>query len=141
MRSDPSRPVRRSASEAVELVAGLRFTEGPSLDRAGRLYFSEIPAGRIWRRTTSGELQVFLQAKAPNGTAVHPNGDVYFCEGDLRLIGVAHPDGTWEELIDQVDGMPLRGPNDCTFGDDGTLYFSDPTGSSMDPSGAGMGSP
>ena len=29
------------------------------------------------------------------------------------------------------DGRPLRGPNDLCFGPDGTLYFTDPAGSSL----------
>jgi gluconolactonase len=50
---------------------------------------------------------------------------------------MATPDGRWSPFVEQCDGQPFRGPNDCTFDLDGNLYFSDPFGSTPDrPVGA-----
>jgi gluconolactonase len=35
-------------------------------------------------------------------------------------------DGRVETVATEVDGLPLRAPNDMTFGPDGRLYFTDP---------------
>jgi gluconolactonase len=119
--------------EPRELVSGLRYTEGPSFDREGSLYFSEIPAGRIHRRWPDGRLALFLDAPAPNGTAFHPNGDLYFCDGGGRFIGIAQPSGAWRVHADSCDGQPFLGPNDLVFDGDGNLYFTDPPASLDDP--------
>jgi gluconolactonase len=38
----------------------------------------------------------------------------------------AWPDGRVEEVVAEIDGVPLQAPNDLTFGPDGRLYFTDP---------------
>ena len=125
------------------------FLEGPSFDRAGNLYVTDIPFGRIFR--ISPQLEWTLVAEYdgwPNGIAIHGDGSLWIADyrkGLLRL----EPDrlaGESDRLPGEGRGpIPLlphrnsesfKGLNDLTFDRDGNCYFTDQGQSGLhDPSG------
>ena len=118
----------------VEQVAtGYRFTEGPASDRAGNVYFTDIPNNRIIKFTPpTRKAEVFLE---PSGRA---NGLMFdrrtnkliACQGaaeggQRRLIRFEH-DGGHTVLADQYEKTPFNSPNDLTLDAKGGVYFTDP---------------
>src|SRR2546427_5209680 len=57
------------------------FLEGPSFDRAGNLYFVDIPFGRVFRITTRGEWELVTQYDGwPNGLKLHRDGRIFIAD-------------------------------------------------------------
>src|SRR5882757_1530937 len=53
------------------------FLEGPCFDRAGNLYVTDIPYGRILRVTPDAEWSVAAEYDGwPNGLAIHKDGRI-----------------------------------------------------------------
>jgi gluconolactonase len=116
-----------SSSELTVLAEGFQFTEGPVLDASGNLYFSDIPAARIYRRSTDGTLEVFREnSGGANGLAIGSSGRLLACEGGARRVTAINPDGTAEVLADSFDGKKLNSPNDLWVDPEGGIYFTDP---------------
>jgi gluconolactonase len=113
------------------VIDRLRFTEGPAFDESGSLYFSEIPRGRIYRVDPDGRAQTFVEGGAPNGLAFHPRGEIYYCDGDSGVVGVADERGHTRVFVPAPGQRHFDRPNDCAFDDEGNLYFTDPGHSSM----------
>ena len=58
------------------------FLEGPCFDRAGNLYVTDIPYGRILRVTPKAEWDVVAEYDGwPNGLAIHRDGRIFIAEG------------------------------------------------------------
>src|SRR5690606_36414054 len=48
-------------SEVVKVQGNFQFTEGPASDGRGTVYFTDIPANRIYRLDSAGKVSVFLE--------------------------------------------------------------------------------
>ncbi|MCY1401101.1 SMP-30/Gluconolactonase/LRE-like region [compost metagenome] len=132
-----------------EIVAeGLRFPEGPIWMEDGSVIVVEIEAGRLTRVLPDGSKETVAElGGGPNGAAIGPDGRVYVCnnggfawtEHDGLLFPGRQPadysggrievvdleTGRIERLYDNCDGIPLKGPNDLVFDDQGGFYFTD----------------
>src|SRR2546425_9496863 len=63
------------------------FLEGPSFDRAGNLYFVDIPFGRVFRITTRGEWELVTQYDGwPNGLKLHRDGRIFIADYRRGLV-------------------------------------------------------
>lgn len=113
---------------AVEKVAGgFAFTEGPSCDAQGNLYFTDQPNDRIMRWGVDGQLSTFLQpAGRANGLYFDGAGNLIACADEKNALWSIAPDRTITILRDRYEGMALNGPNDVWVRPDGALYFTDP---------------
>jgi gluconolactonase len=131
----------------VEVIAsGLRFPEGPAVDRQGRLHLVEIAGQHVTRVDRDGSTSVFAETGGgPNGCAFGPDGHLWVCNNGGRwpedvasTAGVGRgphgngsiqridPDGKVDTVLTEVDGQQLNAPNDCAFDPDGGLWFTDP---------------
>lgn len=103
------------------------YLEGPSFDRAGNLYFVDVPHGRIFRmRGDSGEIELAADYDGePNGLKIHRDGRIFIA--DFRHgIMVLDPDtGAVGHFEDLKPGESFKGLNDLVFGLNGDLYFTD----------------
>ncbi len=65
------------------------FLEGPSFDRTGNLYASDIPYGRIFRIEAAQRWSLVAEYDGwPNGLALHADGSLWIADhrrGLLRL--------------------------------------------------------
>lgn len=113
------------------------LTEGPTVDRAGNLYFTELRFQRIFKVDTKGELSVFRQdSHGANGLLIDPQGRLVACEGGIagesaRVTRTNLETGAIEVLADGFQGIPFKGTNDVTIDNRGRLYFTDPAGAAV----------
>jgi gluconolactonase len=133
-----------AAAQQPEIAATVAFTEGPTVDRDGNVYFSEMVFDRIMKMTPKGVLSVFRErSNQANGLLIDPQGRLVACEGaDSTRMGVLQKykpqvtrtdlaTGHIEVLADNYAGKPFVGPNDVTLDSKGRLYFTDLTGGAV----------
>jgi gluconolactonase len=132
-----------------EVIAeGLRFPEGPVVMEDGSVLLVEIARGTLTRCWGDGRTEVVANiGGGPNGAALAPDGSVWICNnggfewhenagmlipghqpadyagGRLERVDLAT--GKVERILDTVNGIGLRGPNDLVFDGKGGVWFSD----------------
>jgi gluconolactonase len=102
------------------------FLEGPSFDRAGNLYVTDIPYGRILRVTPAAEWEVVAEYDGwPNGLKFHRDGRAIIADHRRGLMALDVASGRVEPLLEQVRREGFKGTNDLVFASNGDLYFTD----------------
>lgn len=128
---------------------GLQFPEGPIAMPDGSVILVEIARGTLSRVLPDGAIEVVAECGGgPNGAAFGPDGRVYVCnnggfdtrtdeKGRVRILdsmdnyqggsiqAVNIDTGEVETLYTEVEGKPLRGPNDIVFDATGGFWFTD----------------
>ena len=140
-----------AAAQAPEIATTVAFTEGPTVDRDGNVYFTEIINQRIMKLGTDGMLSVYREkSNVANGLLLDPQGRLIACEGGLferpgvkvkgtpRVTRTDLKTGKVDVLAASYQGKPFDAPNDVTIDGKGRLYFTDLAGAAVyriDPSG------
>src|SRR5262245_22562819 len=130
-----------ASAQQPEIAIAVAFTEGPTVDRDGNVYFTEMVAQRIMKLSAKGVLTTFREnSNGANGLLLDPQGRLIACEGaESQRTGVPIKNkpqvtrtdlqtGKIEVLADNYQGKPFVGPNDVTIDGKGRLYFTDLTG-------------
>jgi gluconolactonase len=127
-----------AAAQEPGIAVTISFTEGPTVDKAGNVYFTDIRSHRILKLDTNGRLTTFRErSNAANGLLIDSQGRLVACEGGASDTGkprVTRTDlatGQIEVLADNFQGQPFTGPNDVTTDSRGRLYFTDLTGGAV----------
>jgi gluconolactonase len=131
-------PGRRSAwTDARQHREVHSFLEGPSFDRDGNLYCTDIPYGRIFRISPAGEFTLVAEYEGePNGLKIHRDGRIFIADHRRGLLVLDPASGKVETLLERAHGEGFRGLNDLIFAANGDLYFTDQGQSGLqDPSG------
>jgi gluconolactonase len=117
-----------SESHLEKIAGGFKFTEGPLWNREeGALFFSDIPANRIYRWTSETGAQVFRDPSGnSNGLTRDLQGRLVACEHGNRRVSCTAPGGEPVTLADRYQGKRLNSPNDAVVRSDGCLFFTDP---------------
>jgi gluconolactonase len=125
--SGDDRPVLAPGAAVEKLAGGFQFTEGPTCDAQGNVFFTDQPNDRILKWSTGGALSTFLQpAGRANGMCFDPGGRLIACADEKTALWSIAPDGAVTVIVDEYGGRPLNGPNDVWVRHDGALYFTDP---------------
>lgn len=113
------------------------FLEGPSFDRAGNLYFVDIPFGRVFRATPNGAIsQIAEYDGQPNGLKIHEDGRIFLADYQNGIMLLDPETGDVSKALGDADTESFKGCNDLHFGRDGALYFTDQGQTGLqDPSG------
>ena len=112
-----------------QLGSGFTFTEGPIWHPVEKhLLFSDMPADvrRRWD-PTGGVVEVMQPSNKANGMTYDAGLNLIVCEHSTSSMVRFRPDGTREVLASHFEGKELNSPNDCVVGNDGSIYFTDPT--------------
>ena len=110
-----------------KLAGGFEFTEGPTSDRAGNVFFTDQPNNRIMKWSVDGKLSTFLQpAGRANGMYFDAKGHLLACADEHTALWSIAPDGSHTVLASRFDGKPFNGPNDVWESPGGMIYVTDP---------------
>ncbi len=112
--------------EVRKLHGELQFTEGPTWDGQGNLYFSDIPANRIYKVDSAGALSVFLEPSNHTNGLMYHRGRLLACEMDGRLVAINLSNKETKAIASQYNGQRFNAPNDLVFDRTGGVYFTDP---------------
>ncbi len=114
------------------------FLEGPAFDRAGNLYCTDIPYGRVFRVSPQGEFELVAEYDGePNGLKIHKDGRIFIADHKKGLLLLDPQRGSVTPVLENANGVPFRGLNDMIFADNGDLYFTDQGNSGLhDPYGS-----
>ncbi len=102
------------------------FLEGPCFDRAGNLYVTDIPHGRIFR--IDADLNWHCAAEYggwPNGLAMHADGSLWIADYQQGILRLDLVDGSITTVLGHRNSESFKGVNDLTFDAKGQLYFTD----------------
>ena len=113
------------------------FLEGPSFDREGNLYVTDIPFGRIFRIDPQGEWEIAAEYPGwPNVLKFHKDGRGFLACYRRGLMLFDKAKGTVEPYLETVYSEGFKGLNDLHFTSKGDLYFTDQGQTGIaDPSG------
>ncbi len=102
------------------------FLEGPSFDRAGHLYVTDIPFGRVFRVAPDGEWTLVTEYDGwPNGLKIHRDGRIFITDYKRGIMQLDPGSGRVTPLIETVRSESFKGVNDLVFARNGDLYFTD----------------
>lgn len=134
-------PVRthpeRSKSEAIKLLgensewevvsSGHAWAEGLAITQDGTLYFTDVPASKLYKIAPSGE-QTLLSSDTgqTNGIALGPDGRLYGAASQAKQIRAWDLKTMAMEVI--TEGTHS---NDIVVRHDGTIYYTDPAGGKL----------
>ena len=117
------------------VASELGFVEGPVWTSDGRLLVISVSHGKIYEIGDGDPRVVAETGGGPNGMAEGADGALYIAQnGGIEGLG-ERPTKPAAAGIQRIAGDTVRhlaegldAPNDCCFGPDGRLYFTDPRG-------------
>ena len=122
------------SSEWEQVSQGHKFTEGPAVDREGNVFFSDIPANRIYKVGPDGKASVFKEdTGGANGLMFGPDSRLYACQNGRKRIVAYAQTGAESVIAEDVES------NDLAVNRQGGVYFTDPRNKRVwfiDPKGA-----
>ncbi len=114
----------------VEKIAGdFIFTEGPTSDKDGNVYFVDQDNNRIMKYGTDGKMTTFMQPSGyANGMTFDGKGRLIACADEKNEMWSIDPaTKTVTVLFSTYEGKLLNGPNDVWVQPGtGRIYFTDP---------------
>ena len=115
-------------SAKLEKVAdGFSFTEGPTADKIGNIYFTDQPNNKILVWNEKSGLSTFMEpCGRSNGMAFDSKGNLWTCADDKGELWMITPTKKVEIISTAFNGHRYNGPNDVWIAPNGGLYFSDP---------------
>ena len=117
-----------AGSEPTLLSKQFKFTEGPTANKNGDVYFSDQPNDKIWKYSTDGKLSVFMEKSGrANGMFFDKKGNLLVCADENNELWSISPEGKVTVLLKDYQGKKLNGPNDLWINPKtGIIYFTDP---------------
>jgi gluconolactonase len=113
-----------AANKPGQVVAS--FLEGPAFDRAGNLWVTDIPHGRIFRISPALDWTLVAEYGGwPNGIAIHRDGSVWIADYRSGLLRLDPATGAITTILGHRNSESLKGLNDLTFDAAGACYFTD----------------
>ena len=108
--------------ENWKLVAeGYKFTEGPSVNAKGEVFYNEVPNSKTFKVSLDGQVTEFLaDSKRGDGQAFGPDGRLYANAGATEQVLAWDADGKSSVFADGFKG------NDLVVRHDGSLFATAP---------------
>jgi gluconolactonase len=110
-----------------KLAGGFAFTEGPTCDAKGNLFFVDQPNDRIMKWSAAGKLTTFLQPSGrANGMMFDARGQLIACADEHNELWSISPRKKITVLAKNYETNYFNGPNDVWCAPGGGLYVTDP---------------
>jgi gluconolactonase len=125
--SSHAESVVASGAKLQKLAGDFLFTEGPTCDKNGNLFFVDQPNNRILEWSEDGKLSTFMQpSDHANGMCFDVKGNLIVCADEHNKLWSIAPDKTVTVLVTNYQGKYLNGPNDVWVAPNNGVYFTDP---------------
>ena len=96
-----------------KLSSEFSFTEGPTCDSKGNVFFTDQNNNRIMEWSVEGVLSTFMQPSGrANGMYMDAKGNLIACADEKNELWSIAPDKKVTVLIKDYQGKYLNGPND-----------------------------
>jgi len=119
--------ILESNAKLEKLAGDFMFTEGPSADAKGNVYFTDQPNDRIMMWSLSDELSTFMQPSGrSNGLSFDKEGYLWSCADEKNELWRIAPDKKILVIPSRYEEKVLNGPNDLWIHKNGYIYFTDP---------------
>lgn len=127
--SGPRSPMRKSKTGST--------LEGPSFDRDGNLYITDIPNSRIFRISPDRDVTLIAEYEGePNGLKIHKDGRIFVADHHHGIMLLDVDAGRLTPHIEGPEKERFKGVNDLVFASTGDLYFTDQGATGLhDPTG------
>ena len=121
-------PVIAPDAKIEKLGEGFGFTEGPTADRDGNVFFTDQPNDRIMKWSADDKkITTFMQpAGRSNGMYFDKEGNLISCADDKNELWLIDMKGGHTVLVKDFEGKLMNGPNDVWQRPDGAMYMTDP---------------
>jgi gluconolactonase len=117
----------QSGAQLEKLADGFLFTEGPTSDSKGNVYFTDQPNNRIMVWSVTGELSTFMEpCGRSNGLAFDKEGNLWACADEKNELWCIAADKKVTVIPAKYMNKQLNGPNDLWITNNGGVYFTDP---------------
>ncbi|MBN2704696.1 MAG: SMP-30/gluconolactonase/LRE family protein [Pontiellaceae bacterium] len=123
-----SAQVTAPGATLTKLPGSYSFTEGPTADAEGNVYFTDHLNNRIlkWNAAAGTVAEWMKPAGRANGLMLTPEGDLLAAADEHNQLWSISPDKTVTVLVENFGGKLLNGPNDVWKTEKGHIYFTDP---------------
>lgn len=112
------------ANKAGNCVAS--FLEGPVFDRAGNLYVTDIPYGRIFRISPAAEWSLVAEYDGePNGMVFLDDRRLAIADYKKGLLELDVESGAIRPILSRRNAEGFKGLNDLIVSSCGDIYFTD----------------
>lgn len=102
------------------------FFEGPSFDRTGNLYVTDIPFGRVFRVSPAGKVDLVCEYDGePNGLKIHKDGRAFITDYKNGIVELDLETGATKFVLERRYSERFKGVNDLFFAANGDMYFTD----------------
>jgi gluconolactonase len=110
-----------------KLSGDFSFTEGPTCDPAGNVFFTDQNNNRIMEWSVDGVLSTFMQPSGrANGMYMDARGNLIACADEKNELWSIAPDKKVTVLVKDYQGKYLNGPNDVWGAPNGEMFITDP---------------
>lgn len=124
---DSINKIIQDGAQLEKLADGFLFTEGPTADKDGNVFFTDQPNDRVMVWRTSGVLETFLQPSGrSNGLSFDISGNLWSCADEKNELWMINKDKAVKKFPFKYNEKLLNGPNDLWIASDGGIYFTDP---------------
>jgi gluconolactonase len=111
------------------VASGCNIAEGPAVNAAGDVYFSDFFNKRILKWTLASGTSLYREGTdGTNGMKFGADGFLYMCEPWNRRIARHALNGETVAVAERWDGKRFNQPNDLWIDPEGGIYFTDPVG-------------
>lgn len=115
--------------EKLTLVSDdYEFTEGPTADKVGNVYFTDQPNDRIlkWSASNNTVSEYMSPSGRSNGLYFDREGNLLSAADENNQLWRIAPNKEVTVLVRNYNGKKLNGPNDLWEDPKGGIYFTDP---------------
>lgn len=123
----------QSGKQEVLAEGGLQAPNDVTIDNKGRLYFTDMPAGAVYRIDAPGKFTKILgkpDIQVPNGIQISPDDRILYLveanreQGGARMIRAydLQPDGTVRNMRVHYNFYPGRSADGLSIDQQGNLY-------------------